>query len=512
MRVGVVGAGPAGFYTVQSLLRHAELQHRLRRIDVFESLPVPFGLVRYGVAPDHPEVKRVTNSWTQLMDRYRAIVRFYGNVHVNGRLSLELLKKRYADGVQGAGLFLCMGAQGGDRKLGIPGETPCIESARAFVAWYNGHPDYADRVFLSQRDGCVAGGGEAVIIGNGNVALDVARMLLQAPARLHVTDCNPVAVDALAAFGAQTLHIIGRRDASNASWTARELRELMTLAPDLKVIVHEAMRWAPTPPGLQPAQPSRTQRRALEVLRRYAGSAVIDEVGTRAQVTPRTIHFWFGLSPVRALLGDDQRVHLICAPNELFYDSLGQVQCRTIQDAEPVRITASAGAVFRSIGYVVSAPRGLPLDSNQNCIRNNAGRVVGLEDAVYVAGWLKHGPRGVIANTLVDAQETVAQFVSDLRQAERATQARADGSRTHEPEVEDLLKQAGHSFVDWDGWLRIDAEEQHRGRLCGADRRKILTRSDMLRLAGGASVADYQQNSGEGLGNRSHRTPADVAF
>ncbi|KAF6003124.1 hypothetical protein F1559_004389 [Cyanidiococcus yangmingshanensis] len=480
MRVGVIGAGPAGFYTIQSLLRHRDLQGKLRSIDLFESLPVPFGLVRYGVAPDHPEVKRVALHWSQLMERHRSMVRYFGNVHVNGGgLSLDALRRRYA---RDAGLFLCMGAQGGDRKLGILGEEQHMISARALIAWYNGHPDFSKHAFLGQS------GGEVVIVGNGNVALDVARMLLRSPAELRHTDCNPAAIEAIEAFAARTVHIVGRRDAANASWTARELRELVTLAPDLDVVVHEAMRWNSDNPGTRPAPMSRSQQRALQALQHHARYAEGGSHVASRHPMKRSVHFWFGLTPL-SLEGDaDQRVQLLCAPNELSYGPDGHVQCRPLQDAQPVRLPATAGAAFRSIGYIVEAPHGVPFDSSRNCIPNASGRVLGLSDAVYVAGWLKHGPRGVIANSLVDAQETVDRFVRDLQHRNSGTVASDGPSKTAEPGIEILLERNGVAYVDWDGWLRIDAEEHRNGLLQGTDRRKILTRAEMLRIALDTSV------------------------
>jgi NADPH-dependent glutamate synthase beta subunit-like oxidoreductase len=409
------------------------------------------------------------------MERHRGTVRYFGNLHVNGCISLERLRDYYA---RDAGLFLCTGAQGGDRKLGISGEERHMTSARAFVAWYNGHPDYCGESFLPR------GTGEVIIVGNGNVALDVARMVLHRAATLRRTDCNPAAVEAIDAFGAHTVHIVGRRDAANASWTARELRELVTLAPDLDIVVHEAMRWAPAVPGTKPASLSRSQKRALEILKHHARYADMGAMaGPIRAMAPRSIHFWFGLTPQSLECGADGRVHLCCAPNELFYTLDGQVQSRPLPHERPVRLSASIGAAFRSIGYTVAAPSGLPFDATKNCVPNNAGRVAGLSDAVYVAGWLKHGPRGVIANSLSDAQETVDQFVADLQWRHQSAPTCEHSSSACQPDLKTLLERSKLAFVDWDGWLRIEAEEHRGDAVCDRPQRKILTRTEMLRIA-----------------------------
>ena len=463
MRVCVVGAGPAGMYTLQALLRHGGLRERLRGVDVVEALPAPFGLVRYGVAPDHPEVKRVAHGWTEMVRQHAERVRYFGNVRLGTDVALEELSELYKVG--GGGVILCTGAQGGDRVLGVPGETEHVSSARELVAWYNGHPWYARRAHWP------GGTGDAIVIGNGNVAIDVARMLMRSAAELQRTDCSDAAVAVWERFRARRIHIVGRRGAAQASWTAKELRELVTLRPAAGVVLHDMGEW-------DAERTSRSQRRCWEILRQTGVSTAGESGHELGQ-----LHLRFQLSPVAVeRVGEVVRVE--CAPNRLVRTADGSVRAVPRQPAQRVCLEAAPGAVFRSIGYQAQAVPGLPFDAARNIIPNERGSVEGTAAAIYVAGWLKRGPQGIIGTNGPDAQETVERLAADA--SEKWKGGSVEPENVESP-LASLLQQRQVPYVDWHGWLRIDAEERRRGRAQNRSRVKLLSVEEMLAVAHGCA-------------------------
>ena len=375
LRVAVVGSGPAGFYAAAALLA-ADLD---LEVDLLERLPTPWGLVRLGVAPDHPNIKAVSRAFekTALQTGFR----FFGNVEVGRDVSVQELARLY-DAV-----VYAVGAQT-DRQLGIPGEDlPGSWAATEFVAWYNGHPDYQELEFDLSHE-------RAVVIGNGNVALDVARMLALTPEELAPTDTTDAAIEAINAAGVREILVVGRRGPVQAAWTPVEVGELGELAgADIIVDPAQLELDEASAAELEAAPP--TVKRNIEHLRAYAARPPAGK--------PRAIRLRFLASPVR-ILGEDQVEAIELARNEL-------VGGRAVPTGEEHE-TIPCGIVFRSVGYRGVAVPGLPFDDDSHTIPNERGRV---EPGLYAAGWIKRGPSGVIGTNKKDAAETVEQLLDDAR-------------------------------------------------------------------------------------------------
>jgi ferredoxin/flavodoxin---NADP+ reductase len=428
MRVAVVGSGPAGFYAAGALL----VADVPVEVDMIERLPTPWGLVRLGVAPDHPKIKSVSRAFEKIA--LQPGFRFLGNVEVGRDVSNEELLEHY-DAV-----VYAVGAQS-DRRMGIPGEDlPGSWAATEFVAWYNGHPDFQELQFdLS--------GERAVVIGNGNVAVDVARMLALTPDELAGTDTTDAATDALNGAGIREIVMVGRRGPAQAAFTTPELHELGELA-GADVIVD--------PADLVGAEPTDTNsERNLEVLREYA---VREPSGKPKRLVLR--FFW---SPVR-LLGESQVTGVELVRNVLDAD----MRAVPTDDHE----TLDAGIVFRSVGYRGVELPGVPFDERTGTVPNERGRV---EPRVYVAGWIKRGPSGVIGTNKKDATETVELLLEDLRDAPRKDRPRE--------EIEALLVERGVRLVLYPGWTSIDELERAAGEKLGRPRVKLCSWDELLNAA-----------------------------
>src|SRR5919204_825376 len=375
LRVAVIGSGPAGFYAAGALL-DAE---RGFEVDMLERLPTPWGLVRLGVAPDHPKLKAVSRAFERIASKPG--FRFLGNVEVSRDLSHADLVRLY-DAV-----IYAFGAQS-DRRLGIPGEDlDGSWSATEFVAWYNGNPDYQQPVFDLNVE-------RAVVIGNGNVALDVARMLALTPEELAPTDATDPAITAIGESTIREILIVGRRGPAQASFTTPELQEMGELAgADVEV--------DPADLELDPASAASLEhdtnaRRNVDVLRNFAAR---EPTGKRV-----TVGFRFFRSPV-AIQGDEKVESIELVRNRL-EDRDGYLAAVPTDERE----TIPCGLVFRSVGYRGVALPELPFDERRGTIRNEGGRV---EVGVYCAGWIKRGPTGVIGTNKKDATETVAHLLED---------------------------------------------------------------------------------------------------
>jgi ferredoxin--NADP+ reductase len=443
-RVAVVGSGPAGFYAADRLLG-ADIE-----VDVFDKLATPWGLVRYGVAPDHPKIKSVTRVYEKTAAKEG--FRFHGNVEVGVDVSHEELASAYH-----AVLYSIGAAK--DRKLGIPGEE--LEGSHAateFVAWYNGHPDYADHDFdLSAKT--------VVVVGNGNVALDVARMLALDVSELQVTDTADHAIDVLAASNVEEIVVLGRRGPAQAAFTNPELRELADL--------HDADVIVKAPPetyvGLEGIEP--TNQRNVEMIRDYQAA---EPKGAKKRIV-----LWFAASPVE-ILGTDRVEGVRIVHNELVEDE-GRVSARPTSESEVIE----AQLVVRSVGYTGSPLPGVPFDDGKGTIHNRGGRVthVGTEDAlpgVYTAGWVKRGPSGVIGTNKKCAQETVDLLLEDL-----AAGVLPEPTTTPAALL-DSLEERGVEVVDYAGWQMIDAHEKSLGEPYGRPRVKLVRRAEHLLHAAGA--------------------------
>jgi ferredoxin--NADP+ reductase len=435
MRVAVVGAGPAGFYAAGRLL-DSELAVE---VDLFERLPTPWGLVRLGVAPDHPKIKSVSRVFEAIANQPG--FRFLGNVEVGRDLSHADLTDHY-DAV-----VYAVGAEA-DRPLAIPGERlPGSWPARAFVAWYNGHPDYADLEFDLSHE-------RAVVVGNGNVALDVARMLAIEPAILAVTDVADHALDALARSSIREIVVLGRRGPAQASFTNPELRELAEL-DGVGVVVDPADL-----PSGDPDDPS--ARRNVETLRQWAASPPAD--------TPRRIVLRFCCSPV-ALTGTERVEGVELVRNALETHADGTVV------AVPTDVCESlpCGLVLRSVGYRGVPLPDLPFDERSGTIPNERGRIA---PGMYCTGWIKRGPSGIIGTNKKDATETVDELLADARAARLPTPAHSSREA-----IDALLASRGIEVVDEAGWQRIDAVERSRGEPQGRPRIKLATWDALLAAA-----------------------------
>jgi ferredoxin--NADP+ reductase len=432
MRVAVVGSGPAGFYAAGALLS-ADLPVE---VDMIERLPTPWGLVRLGVAPDHPKLKSVSRAFERIADQPG--FRFLGNVEVGRDLGPADLVRLY-DAV-----IYAVGAQT-DRRLGIPGEDlPGSWPATEFVAWYNGHPDYQQLEFALDVE-------RAVVIGNGNVALDIARMLALTHEELAPTDATDSSIAAIAAAQVREIVVVGRRGPAQASFTTPELHEMGELA-GADVVVD--------PADLEGAEAKDTNsERNLVVLREFAAR--------EPEGKPRRVVFRFFRSPV-AILGGE-RVEAI----ELVRNELDENE-RAVPTEE--HETLPCGLVFRSVGYRGVELPGVPFDSASGTIPNERGRV---EPGVYSAGWIKRGPTGVIGTNKKDATETVELLLEDAAAGRLGPKPDATAGA-----VDALLAERGVRVVEYAGWCAIDEAERSAGEKGGRPRVKLCSWDELLAAAG----------------------------
>ncbi|MEU9404322.1 FAD-dependent oxidoreductase [Streptomyces sp. NPDC048281] len=442
LRVAVVGSGPSGCYTAQNLV---QLDSTVR-VDVLDRLPCPYGLVRYGVAPDHEKIKSLQGNLRTVLEHER--VRFLGGVRVGGTggLPVERLREMYH------AVVYCVGAAT-DRRLGIPGEElPGSWSATEFVSWYSAHPDAIDAGFV--RDAR-----SAVVIGVGNVAVDVARMLARGVAELSPTDMPQAALTALAASRIRDVHVVGRRGPSQARFTTKELRELGGL-PGTEVLLD------PDELGLDPAyaDPSAlpaAQRRNIEVLRNWGGT------GHRG--AERSIWLRFFLRPVE-FLDDGGRVGAVLFERTEL-DARGRVRGTGQYE------TVEAQLVLRSVGYRGVPLDGLPFDEESGTVPHEAGRVLDGCFGVpgdYVAGWIKRGPTGVIGTNRPDAKETVTSLLEDAPLLLRREVA---------PDPVAALRSAGIEPVPWTGWQAIERAEAALGARLGRSVVKLADWNSLLTAA-----------------------------
>jgi len=431
MRVAVVGSGPAGFYAAGALLS----ADPPAEVDMIERLPTPWGLVRLGVAPDHPKLKSVSRAFERIAEQPG--FRFLGNVEFGRDVEHADLMHLY-DAV-----IYAVGAQT-DRRLGIPGEDlPGSWAATEFVAWYNGHPNYQELAFDLSVE-------RVVVIGNGNVALDLARMLALTHEELAPTDATDASIAAIASAPIREIVVVGRRGPAQAAFTTPELQEMGELA-GADVVVD--------PADLEGAQPQGTNAER--------NVAVLQELAARApNGKPRRVVFRFFESPV-AILGEDRVEGVELVRNELDADE------RAVPTDEHEKLPC--GLVFRSVGYHGVELPGVPFDARSGTIPNDGGRV---EPGVYCAGWIKRGPTGVIGTNKKDATETVQLLLEDA--AAGRLEAKPDASAAA---VDALLAERGVQVVEYDGWIAIDEVERAAGEKAGRPRVKLCTWDDLIAAA-----------------------------
>ena len=444
LKAAIVGSGPSGFYAAEALFR----ERKDIQIDMFDRLPTPYGLVRGGVAPDHPKIKLVTAVYDKIANSPG--YSFYGNVNVGADLTLAELSSAYH-------VVLFASGANTDRRLAIPGEDlHGSHTATEFVGWYNGHPDYRDCTFdLSQES--------AVIIGQGNVAADVARILATPVEALRRTDIAEHAIEALSNSRVSDIYIVGRRGPVQAKFTPVELMELGKI-PGCDAIV--------MPDDLDIGDASATElenpksddlRKNFEIFRKFAAGK---------STAKKRIHFRFLESPIRLEQDPVSRtLKLSLAKNVLAGPAFSQA-------AQPTSTVSElrCGLVFRSIGYRGAAIDGLEFDAGSGTIRNVRGRCVNGSEVIagtYVTGWIKRGATGVIGTNRADSIETVASIKEDLAALESTP--KPGGER-----IQSLLRQRNIRFVHFAQWKIIDRKETYRGKLKDKPREKFTRISEMI--------------------------------
>ena len=450
LRAAIVGSGPSGFYAAEALLKSEPVV----LVDMFERLPSPFGLVRSGVAPDHPKLKEPILVYQRIAESPQ--FQLLGNVMVGRDISVEELKDFYHVVV-----FTC-GAEA-DRSLGIPGENLLgSHTATEFVGWYNGHPDYRDRVFDLSHD-------TAAIIGQGNVAVDVCRILSKTVDELKHTDIAKHALEVLAQSKIRDIYVIGRRGPAQAKFTHSELRELGELADSEPVVDPNDLELSPTSREELAARSNRANMKSYEVLQGFA---------SRPPPTQhRRCHLRFLRSPVE-LKGQERLERVVLTKNRLEGEP-SQQRARATGELEEL----ACGVLFSSIGYRGVAIAGVPFDVGRGVFPNHEGRVVDGESIVpglYVAGWIKRGPTGIIGTNRADSVATVKSLLTDLPNFDAGNKLGADG-------VRGLLKNRGIRVVSYPDWQRIDAAEVRQGKTNGKPREKFTRLEEML------AVLDHAQ-------------------
>jgi ferredoxin/flavodoxin---NADP+ reductase len=449
-RVAVIGSGPAGFYAAGQLLSSGQPIE----VEMYDRLATPWGLVRAGVAPDHPKIKSVTRVYEKIAAN--PAFRYHGNVEIGSDLSTKELASAYH------AVLYAVGSPT-DRRLGIPGEDlPGSHAATEFVAWYNGHPDYADQDFDLSVE-------RAVVIGNGNVALDVARMLALTPQELAGTDTADHALHALAASNVKEIVVLGRRGPAQAAYTNPELRELAEMQ-DADVVVD------PADVALDEHSLAFIESDAADITARRNVEIVTKFAAFPPPTKSKRIVLRFLTSPL-AILGTERVEGVRVVRNELVPGQSG-LSARATEETEVIE----AGLVLRSIGYRGSPIAGVPFDEHRATIHNDLGRVTDPQSGkpvpgLYTAGWIKRGPSGVIGTNKKCANETVAAVLDDLAAGLLPTP-------TSEPEqLLAMLAQRGVRVVDYTGWEAIDAHERASGEPHGRPRVKLTSREKMLHIA-----------------------------
>jgi ferredoxin/flavodoxin---NADP+ reductase len=455
LRVAIVGAGPSGFYAAGQLLAVAEPQFA---VDLYDRLPTPYGLVRSGVAPDHPKIKSVTRAYDKTTEHER--FRFFGHVELGGDIGREHLLEHYHVVLYTIGTAI-------DKRLGIPGEDlRGSHPATEFVAWYNGHPDHSGLELDLQAK-------QAVVVGAGNVAIDVARMLALAPSELEITDTADHAIEVLSASGVEEITILARRGPLQAAFTNPELLEMGELERgDVEVVGAELDELSAVALG----EADKTRRRNVEIIQDYAARPKTGK--------PITVRFCFLASPVELLGDEDGHVRAVkIETNAIAARNDGSLAASGTGTFEEI----PAQLVFRSIGYTGVPVADIPFDERRGLIRNEGGRVTDVDGThqlgEYVSGWIKRGPSGVIGTNKKDSQDTVAKILED-----------ASAGRLNDPasdDIESMIATNCANAVTWEGWRAIDAIETAAGEASTPGRPRVkLTEWAALREAAKSALTD----------------------
>ncbi|MBB3037582.1 FAD-dependent oxidoreductase [Hoyosella altamirensis] len=447
LRVGIVGSGPAGIYAADALMKSDVASDRGVSIDIFERMPAPFGLIRYGVAPDHPRIKGIITALHKVLDKPQ--VRLFGNVDYGSDMDLGTLHSFY-DAV-----IFATGANA-DRALSIPGiELDGSYGAADFVSWYDGHPDVA-REWPLNAD-------KVAVLGVGNVALDVARVLAKTADELLETEIPHNVYEGLKENKATEVHVFGRRGPAQAKFTPLELKELAH-SPNVEVIVD--------PEDIDYDEASEIARRSSKIVDQVAN--IIQDYAIRdPRDLPNKIFLHFFENPTEILGEDGKVVGLRTERTEL--DGTGNVRgTGTFKDWD-------VQAVYRAVGYLSENIAKLPFDEQAGTVPNEAGRVIGDNGehlgGIYVTGWIKRGPIGLIGHTKGDANETIACLIEDIPNLPAP-------EHPGEDEIVAFLDKQRVPYTTWDGWYRLDAHERSLGEPHGRERIKVVERDEMLRASG----------------------------
>jgi ferredoxin/flavodoxin---NADP+ reductase len=456
LRVAIVGSGPAGFYAAGHLLKPKSHPDLCVQVDMFDRLPTPWGLVRAGVAPDHPNIKAVSRVYEKTADHPE--FRFYGNVELGRDLSHDDLTARYH------AVIYAVGAQT-DRRMGIPGEDlPGSWAATEFVAWYNGHPDFKDLEFDLSAE-------RAIVVGNGNVATDVARMLALTRDELAQTDVADHALEVLAQSNVREIVVLGRRGPAQAAFTNPELLELGEMT-DADVFVDPGdVELDPLSKAFIESEAAHaTKKKNVDILTGYAAR---EPLGKRRRLVLR-----FLVSPVE-ILGTDRVEGVRIVHNELTEGEDGSLRPRPTDVTEVLE----CGLVFRSIGYQGTRIDGVPFDEKSCTIPHEHGRIAG-RIGEYAVGWIKRGATGIIGTNKRDAQETVDAVLEDLDADRLATPADPDRDS-----MEALLAERQPDAVSYAGWQAVDRAEREAGEPHGRPRVKLCSFEELLEAAKDATPA-----------------------
>jgi len=447
LRAAVIGSGPSGFYAAKALV-NSDLTVV---VDMFDRLPTPYGLVRHGVAPDHQKVKNVIKIFERIAAKPE--VSFYGNIEIGNELTIEMLREFYDT------VIFCNG-MATDKHLGIPGENlHGSYAASEFVAWYNGHPDFKDREFDLSSD-------TAVVIGQGNVAVDICRILAKTPEELEATDITDYALDALKKSNIKKIYMVGRRGPVQAKFTEVEIRELGTLDSSRPKIDPEQMKLDPLSEEELNDPENKHAPHIMAILKEYTGA---DEA-----FDSKGLHILFFRSP-KAISGNDKVESIELDKNEL--------------EGEPFKLRASktgdtecipCGVVFRSVGYRGSPIPGVPYNEELGRIENEDGRVMNGErpdPGIYTAGWIKRGPSGIIGTNRPDSNATILKLLEDVSHLEPC----------RERDTGQLLRQLTEKevrYVTYEDWEKVDQEEVRLGQAVGKPREKFSSVESILDFLG----------------------------
>jgi len=445
LRLAIVGAGPAGIYAADLIIK-SELRDFEVSIDLFDLLPAPYGLVRYGVAPDHPRIKGIIRALYEVLDR--GDIRFFGNVEYGKDITLDDLKTHYNAVIFSTGAVK-------DANLNIPGiDLEGSFGAAAFVNWYDAHPDFERSWDLSAK--------EIAVLGNGNVALDVARVLAKPADAMLSTDIPDNVYQGLRASQATDVHVFGRRGPAQVKFSPLELREAVHIEGVDTIVHDEDFKYDE---GSQQAIDSNNQTRVMV-------KTLEDLRGKEITGAKRRLHLHFFSAPVEILEKDGKVAGLKIERTEL--DGTGNVKPTGEFREYPIQ------AVYRAVGYFGSELSEIPFDEKAGVIPNDKGRVLDSEgkhiQGVYATGWIKRGPIGLIGHTKSDAIETIAQIIEDKNNW-------WDPASPSENSIIDLLTSRNIDFVGWPEWLKIDAEEKRLGEAQERERIKLVEREDFLAIA-----------------------------